>query len=292
MINLKKFALIGAAGYIARKHVEAIKHIGAELVIAHDICSNVGHIQNYSMNTMFTHSDKLFWKEAENCDTVVICTPNHMHFDAIKKAHKRGLTIICEKPMVIEQSHFDWILNNNVKIYTVMQLRNFIREIDEGVSKKLGFSTYSTSALQYPGLRFFFQYNSPRGLWYFNTWKAERKKSGGLLFNIGIHPIDLLLQLFGDPEQVVVLSITCDRALIHFDFGNDVRGDLIVSIERGSTPSRVLTINQEDFELKNDIFVNSHNRVYSDIVNGFGIRSFDCAQTFKTMFSLERTIKC
>jgi len=184
-----KFAMIGTAGYIARKHIECIKEIKGELVGSYDISDSVGILELFPECLHFTDKKafKSFLEETE-IDYLVICSPNLFHFEHILLGLETGSSVICEKPLVLTRDHYNTLLNDPVSaknVYPVLQFRyaDFNRSNNE---MHLMISKYIVK----------------RGNWYQGTWKNDIKKSGGINFNIGAHLFDLANMHLGECIQV------------------------------------------------------------------------------------------
>jgi UDP-N-acetyl-2-amino-2-deoxyglucuronate dehydrogenase len=273
----KLFALIGAAGFIAKQHVKAIKDIGGELVIAYDKAENVGYLQDSFKECIFTTKERELWKYSNCYDYVVICTPNNTHMNFIKKAASRNKKIICEKPLVIREKDFAWLALNGIDLSTILQLRYFEKEIRDNLIHPTRFT------------KFDFNYWTPRGMWYEGTWKSDKKKSGGLLFNIGIHPIDLLVKLFGRLRSFKIDVDSKYSLLLDLSF-NNAQGKLHISINSELLPVRRLWTNNGVIELSGERFKNLHSKVYKDIMLERAPGVLNCKDTFDAMFEINREL--
>jgi len=194
-----KFAIIGVGGFVAPKHLSAIKDTGNELVAAMDITDSVGILDSYFPETHFfteferfeRHLEKLR-REHLGIDYLVVCTPNYLHDAHIRCGLRVGADIICEKPVTIKPHNLEAISDLakslNRKVYTIMQMRlhPVTKEIQDDL---ICTPTYEVEV----------EYIAPRGNWYDYSWKGNEEKSGGLVYNLGIHFIDLMVYLFGKP---------------------------------------------------------------------------------------------
>ena len=212
---MKNFALIGAAGYIAPRHLKAIKETGNQLLAAYDPFDSVGVMDSYFPDAAFfveferfeRHIDKL-QRKGTSVDYVSVCSPNYLHDSHIRFGLRNGSDVICEKPLVLNPSNAEALIDlekeSGRKINTILQLRlhpNVIKlkeKIDKGDENKI--------------YDFDLTYITSRGNWYYTSWKGEQQKSGGIATNIGIHFFDMLLWLFGDIKTNVVHLHTHDRA--------------------------------------------------------------------------------
>ncbi|MFZ9505133.1 MAG: Gfo/Idh/MocA family protein, partial [Cyclobacteriaceae bacterium] len=212
---MKKFALIGAAGYIAPRHLQAIRDTGNTLIAALDRSDTVGILDSYFPEADFfteferfdRHLDKLK-RQGNKIDFVSICSPNYLHDSHIRFALRHGADAICEKPLVLNPWNVDALSEiekeTGKKVFTILQLRHHpsiisLREkVKSGpVDKKYDVNlTYMTS----------------RGNWYHISWKGDDSKSGGITTNIGIHFFDMLIWVFGAVKGLEVYSLTEDTA--------------------------------------------------------------------------------
>lgn len=280
---MKSFALIGAAGYIAPKHLKAIKDTGNVLVAALDKNDSVGILDSYFPHADFfveferfdRHLDKLR-REGKGVDYVSICTPNYLHDAHIRFALRQHADAICEKPLVLNPWNAEALQmiekETGHKVNTILQLRlhPVIRELKSMVENDNG-ALYDIELT----------YITSRGNWYFTSWKAQEEKSGGIATNIGIHFFDMLIWIFGKVEKNVVHLLEPKRAagLLQLKKAN-IRWFL--SIDENTLPSEVkkagkrtfrsLTINGKELEFSEG-FTDLHTLSYEKILagEGFGI---------------------
>jgi UDP-N-acetyl-2-amino-2-deoxyglucuronate dehydrogenase len=198
---MKRFALIGAAGYVAPVHMKAIRDTGSQLVAAFDPADSVGIIDNYFPDADFfrefepfdRHIHKMSRNQTLPVDFISICSPNYLHDSHVRFALGSNTDAICEKPAVLNGWNIDALQSIEKdpgrKVYTVLQLRLHpsIVELKKMVAQA-GTDTKFDIELTYI---------ISRGKWYFNSWKGDEKKSGGLVTNIGIHFFDMLGYVFG-----------------------------------------------------------------------------------------------
>lgn len=287
---MKKFALIGAAGYIAPRHMKAIKDTGNVLVAALDKGDSVGIIDSYFPEADFfveferfdRHIEKLKYEENKYLDYVSICSPNYLHDAHIRFALRSGADAICEKPLVLNPWNIDKLKkveeNTGKKIYNILQLRvhpsiiELRKKVADGPKdKKFEVDlTYLTS----------------RGHWYHTSWKGDLSKSGGIATNIGVHFYDMLSWIFGDVQENIVHIHEKDRAAGYLEFENArVRWFLSINAEylpkhvkeKGQTTYRSITIDGEELEFSGG-FTDLHTMVYQDILDGNGY-GLDAART-------------
>ena len=195
-----KFGLIGAAGYVAPRHMQAIKDTGHELVIALDPNDSVGVLDKYFPDCKFFTQAERFDRHImkhEKLDFISICSPNYLHESHCKLAMRLGANVICEKPLTTNVENIDQIhmveTQMGRKVFNILQLRLHpsIKILKHMIKKK---EFYNVDL----------KYITPRGPWYFQSWKGKEGQSGGIETNIGIHFFDMLIWLFGDVEKFEV----------------------------------------------------------------------------------------
>ena len=208
---MKNFALIGAAGYIAPRHMQAIKDTGNHLVAAMDRCDSVGIIDSHFPEASFfteferfdRHVDKLRLKNETPVDYVAITTPNYLHDAHMRWALRSGADAICEKPLVLNPWNIDALeeveKRTGKRIYNILQLRLHpsIVALKEKVQKELAQNPDKIYDID-------LTYLTSRGKWYFISWKGDESKSGGIASNIGVHFYDMLSWIFGEVEENIV----------------------------------------------------------------------------------------
>jgi UDP-N-acetyl-2-amino-2-deoxyglucuronate dehydrogenase len=281
----KNFALTGAAGFVAPRHLRAIRETGNRLVAAVDPHDAVGVLDSYFPDAAFfteferfdRHVEKLRRGPEENRVHVVsVCTPNHLHDAHVRLALRIGADALCEKPLVLNPWNLDALeeLEHETgrRVKTVLQLRVHPALVD--LKRRIEAE---------PGRRrtVVLGYVTSRGTWYRYSWKGALEKSGGLATNIGIHFFDLLIWLFGSPirEEVAVSTPTRVSGSLELP-GADVlwylsidRADLPFAPEPGKrTTYRSITIDGEEIEFTEG-FTDLHTRVYEETLagRGFGI---------------------
>lgn len=276
---MKKFGLIGAAGYIAPRHMRAIKEIGHELIIAMDPHDSVGIIDHYFPKAEFLTDFNDFRSEILNIkpDYLTICSPNDHHFQHISMALQHNITPICEKPVALTLRDLEGLQilesQSNVSINTIMQLRlhPVIKKLKENLKDD---QRYAIDL----------KYIAPRGRWYHNSWKGDLKRSGGLATNIGIHFFDMLIELFGAVEQSRLHVATAHTmgGDLHLKNG-DVRW--LLSIDPNYQQLRQITINREEIVFTGG-FDQLHTESYKEIINGTGFGLKDAFAGIKLVESL------
>ncbi|MFN7603447.1 MAG: Gfo/Idh/MocA family protein, partial [Bacteroidota bacterium] len=212
---MANFALIGAAGYIAPRHLQAIKDTGNNLLAALDRFDSVGIMDSYFPHADFfteferfdRHIDKLK-RQGQKIDYVSICSPNYLHDSHIRFALRNDADAICEKPLVLNPWNVDALAEiekeTGKRVYTILQLR--LHPNIQALKKKIEASPASTV------FDVDLNYITSRGKWYFHSWKGEEAKSGGIATNIGIHFFDMLLWVFGAVKNSSVSVYEADHA--------------------------------------------------------------------------------
>jgi UDP-N-acetyl-2-amino-2-deoxyglucuronate dehydrogenase len=296
---MKRFALIGAAGYIAPKHMKAIKQTGNVLVAALDKHDSVGILDNYfpeaDFFTEFERFDRHLEKLKRNgaaVDYVVVCSPNYLHDAHIRFGLRLGADVICEKPVVLNPWNIDALMEmeeeTGKKVFTVLQMRFHpaIVGLREKIMKAPSEKRFNVNL----------RYITPRGHWYHISWKGDIQKSGGIATNIGIHFFDILLWIFGDIKQNKVCRhdstkasghLVLDKAEIDWSLSIDAR-DLPPEIRAvGKQSFRSLIIDEEQVEFGDD-FGELHTKVYEDILSGHGYRLSDIRKSVELVYHVKK----
>lgn len=280
---MKYFTLIGAAGYIAPRHMKAIKDTGNTLIAAFDPNDSVGIIDSYFPNADFfteferfdRHIDKLRRShEGQAADYVSICSPNYLHDSHIRFALRSNADAICEKPLVLNHWNIDALQqiekDTGRKVHTVLQLRLHpaIIALKKEVEQSTGNKKYEVDLT----------YITSRGKWYFHSWKGDEKKSGGVATNIGVHFYDMLHFVFGNvvdnklhyrDDFKAAGFIEYEKARVRWFLSvdaSDLPGDML---QQGKRTYRSLTMNGSEIEFS-DGFTDLHTRIYEDILKGGG----------------------
>ena len=282
---MKNFALIGAAGYIAPRHLKAIKDTNNTLIAALDKFDSVGVMDSYFPNADFFTEFERFDRHVEKLrrnqiplDYVSICTPNYLHDSHIRMALRRGADAICEKPLVLNPWNIDALKEiereSGQKINTILQLRLHpsIIALKKKVDAENKKEKYDVDL----------RYITSRGNWYDISWKGDESKSGGIATNIGVHFFDMLHWIFGDVQENIVHTREKDKASGYLEFKNArVRwflsineNDLPKEIkEKGQRTFRSITIDNQELEFSSG-FTDLHTSSYQEILkgNGFGLK--------------------
>lgn len=282
---MKNFALLGAAGYIAPRHLKAIKETNNNLVAALDKNDSVGILDSYFPKANFfveferfdRHVEKLKRQQNIQLDYVSICTPNYLHDSHIRMALRRGADAICEKPLVLNPWNVDALkaIEKEIgnKINTILQLRLHpsIIALKNKIDNAKKNEKYDVDLT----------YITSRGRWYDVSWKGDESKSGGIATNIGIHFFDMLSWIFGSVQENKVYLRTKDKASGYLEFEN-ARVRWFLSIDESTLPKEIqeigqrtyrsITVNGEEIEFSGG-FTDLHTLSYHEILkgNGFGL---------------------
>lgn len=280
---MKKFALIGAAGYIAPRHMQAIKATGNDLVAAMDPNDSVGIIDSHFPTADFfteferfdRHIDKLRRADSgKKIDYVSICSPNYLHDSHMRFALRAGADAICEKPLVLNPWNIDGLQeierDTGNKVNTILQLRVHpsIVALREKVQNQKNGTKHDVDLT----------YITSRGHWYLQSWKGDIKKSGGIASNIGVHFFDMLHFIFGGLQENVVHLSSDTKAAGYLEYENArVRWFLSVDVEdvpeaqrtAGQRTYRSITVDGEEIEFSGG-FTDLHIRSYEEILAGRG----------------------
>jgi UDP-N-acetyl-2-amino-2-deoxyglucuronate dehydrogenase len=297
----KNFGLIGVAGYIAVRHLKAIKDTGNNLLASLDRFDCVGLLDSYFPNSDFfveferfdRHFDKLK-RTGTKIDYVSICSPNYLHDSHIRFALRHQAEAICEKPIVLNPWNVDALqeIENETgrKIYTILQLRHHpkIIELREKIRNGPENKVYDIDL----------SYITSRGNWYYISWKGDIQKSGGVATNIGIHFFDMLGWIFGDTTKNIVHLSQPNKAAGYLELEHGrVRwflsidyNDLPASArEAGKRTYRSITVDGEEIEFSEG-FGDLHTTSYREILNGGGFGLNDARQSVITAFTIRNSI--
>ncbi|GAA0577719.1 Gfo/Idh/MocA family protein [Halomonas salifodinae] len=293
------FALIGAAGYIAPRHMQAIQATGHALVAAYDINDSVGIIDSISPDCAFFTEFESFLEHAwrlrrqGECalDYVAVCSPNHLHSAHVVAGLQLGCDVICEKPLVPLPEQLDELRSveeeTGHRVYSIMQLRHHpaihelcTRVLTEGRDTKYDVElTYITS----------------RGPWYMASWKGDPRKSFGVEADIGVHFFDILALIFGGLERLVVHYRDAHKVAGYLEYATArVRwflsidaADLPASL-RGHRPSyRAIVCDDEVFEFSTG-FEALHTISYREVLAGRGFGIEAVRHSLETVHAIRR----
>jgi UDP-N-acetyl-2-amino-2-deoxyglucuronate dehydrogenase len=282
---MKNFALVGAAGFIAPRHMRAIRDTGNNLVALLDKSDSVGIIDSYFPDAAFfteferfdRHVEKLRRESKQHIDYVSICSPNYLHDAHIRFALRVGADAICEKPLVVNPWNVDPLVDlereMGRRICCILQLRHHpaIIALKQRVDEEQRDSKYDIDLT----------YIASRGRWYLQSWKGDVERSGGVTMNIGVHFFDMLMWIFGRPSYSSVNVLDPTHAAGYLELQNARvrwflsidRNDLPVAPEPGKPATyRSITIDGEEIEFSGG-FTDLHTQSYQKILSGehFGI---------------------
>lgn len=278
---MKNFVLIGAAGYIAPRHMKAIKETGNNLIAAYDPYDGVGILDSYFPSAHFFTEFERFDRHIEKLkrartkiDYVSICSPNYLHDSHIRYGLRIGADVICEKPLVLNPWNIDALIeieNEYLnKVNTILQLRyheailSLKDKINQGPKDKI----YDIDLT----------YITSRGNWYYTSWKGDESKSGGIATNIGVHFFDMLQWIFGPMQAFTVETksrdinsgtLTFKQAQVKWFLS--INGDNLPqqAKEKGLPTFRSLSIEGEEIEFSKG-FTDLHTKSYQKILEGKG----------------------
>lgn len=297
---MKNFLLIGAAGYIAPRHLKAIKETGSNLIAALDPYDGAGILDSYFPEADFfteferfdRHVDKLRRKEV-GIDYVSVCSPNFLHDSHIRFGLRTGADVICEKPIVLNPWNVDALSEieheTGKNIYNILQLRlhpsviELKDKIENGPEDKI----YDIDL----------SYITARGHWYYTSWKGDIAKSGGVASNIGVHFFDMLIWIFGEVQSNIVHLHEHDRAAGFLQLKKArVRWFLSINYQtipdeikkRGLRTFRSITVDGDTFEFS-DGFTELHTRSYENILSGKGFRISETAKVIETVYTIRNS---
>lgn len=294
---MKQFALIGAAGYIAPRHLRAIRDTGNNLVAALDTFDSVGIMDSFFPKAAFfveferfdRHIEKLR-RTGEPIDYVSICSPNYLHDAHIRFALRNHANVICEKPLVLNPWNIDALLDiereSENHAYTILQLRLHpsIIALKEKIDNSPADEIFDVDLT----------YLTSRGNWYYTSWKGDVTKSGGIATNIGVHFYDMLSWVFGEVKTNKVHVHTHDRAAGYLEFDRArVRWFLSINAdtlpdsvrEKGQTTYRSITIDNEEIEFSKG-FTDLHTASYQHILDGQGFGIAEARQSIEIVHDI------
>lgn len=302
------FALIGAAGYIAPRHMKAIKETGNNLLTALDPYDGVGIMDSFFPDADFFIEPERFDRHLDKLrrvahsrnrladrkvDYVSICSPNYMHDAHIRLALRNDAHAICEKPIVLNPWNIDALKTiekeSGKKVYTILQLRHHpaILALKEKTDKSPKNRIHDIDLT----------YITSRGKWYYRSWKGNMEKSGGIGTNIGVHFFDMLAWIFGDVKENKVHVLTenraagmllLDRARVRW-FLSLNSGDLpAMAKKNGKSTYRALSIDGEAVEFS-DGFTDLHTISYAEILTGKGYGLKDARNSINIVYAIRNT---
>lgn len=282
---MKNFVLIGTAGFIAPKHLKAIKDTGNNLIAALDKNDSVGVLDSYFPECDFFVEFERFERHCEKLkrngikiDFVSVCSPNYLHDAHIRFGLRLGADVICEKPVVLNPWNVDALMEIEQEtgrcVFNVLQLRlhKHILELKNGFDKQ---KQYDINI----------EYITPRGNWYDISWKGDKSKSGGITSNIGVHFFDLLIWIFGDVKSYEVKenSPKTMRGTMQFE---NAKVQWLLSIDKkmlrdeSAKAERKFEVNRKTIHLDEN-FGDLHLELYNQILRGNGIRLYETKKTIE-----------
>jgi UDP-N-acetyl-2-amino-2-deoxyglucuronate dehydrogenase len=297
---MKRFALIGAAGFIAPRHLKAIKETGNNLLAALDKHDNVGVLDSYFPNADFfteferfdRHLDKLK-RKGQKIEYVSICSPNYLHDSHIRFALRYGANAICEKPLVLNPWNLDALgeieRETGGKVFTILQLRlhpQIISLRDTILAQPSG-EVYDVEL----------KYITSRGNWYHSSWKGELSKSGGIATNIGIHFFDMLIWIFGPVVNLQVDQLDTGHASGFLEL-HRARVKWFLSINFDHLPPEVKQNNKRTYrslildgkEIEfSEGFTDLHTKSYQEILNGNAFGLEDARSSIELVYKIRNS---
>jgi len=301
--SVKNFALIGGGGYIAPRHMKAIRDTGNVLVAALDPSDSVGILDSYTYDVAFfteferfdRHAEKLRRQgEDKRIQYVSICSPNYLHDSHIRFALRIGADAICEKPLVLNPWNLDALLEvereTGRKVYNILQLRTHpaIIALKEKVAKASKKEKYEIDLT----------YITSRGRWYFTSWKGNAEKSGGVASNIGVHFFDMLMWIFGSVKHHEV-HYNDERKMAGFLELENANVRWFLSVDRDDVPEearaagkntfRSITVDGDEFEFSEG-FTDLHTVVYKEIMAGRGFGMEDARASINLVYELRNAV--
>jgi UDP-N-acetyl-2-amino-2-deoxyglucuronate dehydrogenase len=293
------FALIGAAGYIAPRHLKAIQDVGGRLVAAADPHDAVGRLDALGFDIRYfpeiERFDRFLYKQHRGnapVSYVSICTPNYLHDAHMRLALRNGADAICEKPLVINPWNLDQLeeleRETGRRIYTVLQLR--LHPALVALKARLAAEAATARSRHQVDLT----YITSRGAWYDVSWKGQPEKSGGVAVNIGIHFFDLLLWLFGSCSEVFVDAaglrrmegrLVLERAVVRWVLSVNHSDLPPEALAAGRTTHRSLTVDGTEVEFSEG-FTDLHTEVYRATMNGAGFGIADARPSIELTYRI------
>jgi UDP-N-acetyl-2-amino-2-deoxyglucuronate dehydrogenase len=294
---MKNFAVIGAGGFVAPRHLAAIRDTGNRLVAATDPSDSVGILDRYSFDVRFFREIERFDRfleksrrgaEANRIDYISICSPNYLHDAHVRLALRAGADAICEKPLVINPWNLDALeeleRETGRRVWTVLQLRVHPALVELKESLRDDAKKHDVELT----------YITARGGWYDLSWKGIEERSGGVATNIGIHFFDLLIWLFGSVQNVIVNErdarrmaglLELERANVKW-FLSVNASDLPFEPKPGAkTTHRSITVDGKELEFTEG-FNDLHTRVYERSLNGEGFGIADARPSIELVYRI------
>lgn len=276
---MNTFAIIGAAGYVAPKHLEAIQNIGGQVLAVTDPNDNLEILDQFFPDCEYFKSMADFeaFLKTKPVDFVTICSPTHLHFQHIQLVLELGAHAICESPLVLQAAELDKLIElenrTGKKVYNILQYRYHpeIAKLKESFNSQ---QQYSIELVNH----------TYRGKWFEQSWKGNTEKSGGILTTLGYHFFDFLIWIYGAPKNIAIQAqnehetkgtLTLENASIQFSFKTAAE-------ENKLNKQRQLVVNGQAYNI-DTTNTNTFAALYSDIVNNKGIVLNEMANTIKTL---------
>ena len=299
--DMKNFALIGASGYIAPRHMRAIKDTGNKLAVAYDINDSVGIIDSIAPQAEFFTEFERFQEHAHQrkrtpatqLDYVAVCSPNHLHHAHIAAGLRLGCDVICEKPLVPTPALLDELAlverETSQRVYNILQLRHHaailqLRDKVAGAPANTKFDVELT-------------YITSRGRWYAESWKGDPRKSFGVATNIGVHFFDMLHFIFGKLQRNEVHHngtakaagyLEYERARVRWFLSIDAN-DLPAEVRGKKSTYRSIDVSGEQLEFSEG-FTDLHTTSYQEILAGRGYGLEDARHCIETVNTIRTAI--
>ncbi|MDQ2719002.1 MAG: Gfo/Idh/MocA family oxidoreductase [Bacteroidota bacterium] len=294
---MKNFALIGAGGYIAPRHMKAIKDTGNNLIAALDKNDSVGILDSYFPDTDFFTEFERFDRHIEKqkrkgikTDFVSVCSPNYLHDSHIRFGLRVGADVICEKPVVLNPWNIDALAEiekeTGNKIFTILQLRLHpaIIALKEKIASEPKDKKHQVDL----------DYITSRGHWYFASWKGDIEKSGGIATNIGVHFFDMLMWIFGEVSENIVIEhskdtasgiLELEKASVKWRLSIDVNTLPAEVKAAGKRTYRALNIDGDSFEFSEG-FTELHTKSYNEILAGNGFPLMETRKSIELVHAI------
>ncbi|MGH8761039.1 MAG: Gfo/Idh/MocA family protein [Burkholderiales bacterium] len=300
---MKRFALIGAAGYIAPRHMRAIKDTGNELACAYDINDSVGTIDSLSPQSEFFTEFERFYDHAWHLkrdpatalDIVSVCSPNYLHHPHITAGLRLGCDVICEKPLVPNAALLDDLAlterETGHRLWNILQLRHHQAIIDLKQKVEAGSQAHKHEVE--------LTYITSRGKWYMESWKGDPRKSFGVATNIGVHFYDMLHFIFGKLQRNVVHFANEHKAAGYLEY-ESARVRWFLSIDANDLPDSVkgkkstyrsITCDGTEIEFSEG-FTDLHTISYQAILDGKGYGIEDARHCVETVETIRTLVPC
>ena len=299
---MKNFAIMGVAGYIAPRHLKAIKDTGNRLMAAFDPVDSVGIIDSFFPDCHFfteferfdRHVDKCRREDRYHIDYISICSPNYLHDSHIRFALRIGANAICEKPLVLNPWNIDALVDiareTDRDVNVILQLRHHesVLKLKEYINSQPDNKVFDVDL----------GYVTPRGKWYDVSWKGDTSKSGGIATNIGVHFFDMLIWLFGDVEESQLHIANCNKSAGYLKLQRaNVRW--MLSLDREDVPGykagdpprpyRSITVDGKEIDFTHG-FTELHTTSYKAIFEGKGYKMEDTRKAIEVVANLRNTL--